>query len=92
VFPAAPWPARSLQGPGPASQWFHIASKADWANLNDGRASFPSADQVGQVLILNLGGNAYRMIVTVYYAGRTLYVKALLSHAEYDRKDWMKCN
>jgi mRNA interferase HigB len=54
----------------------------------DVRRSFNSADQVGRVLIFNLRGSAYRLIATVHFASKTIYVKALLSHAEYDRKEW----
>ena len=43
---------------------------------------WPHANQVGPPS--NLRGNAYRLIVRVSYRGQALYVKALLSHAEYD--------
>jgi mRNA-degrading endonuclease HigB of HigAB toxin-antitoxin module len=37
----------------------------------------------------HLGGN-YRLITRVNYEGKRLYVKALLTHTEYDPKEWLK--
>ena len=73
-----------------ALDWFNVARDAQWNSLQDLRLSYPSADQVGGVLIFNLRGNAYRLIVGVNYAAKTMYVKALLSHAEYTKQEWMK--
>lgn len=47
-------------------------------------------DQVGDVLIFDIMGGSYRLIARVNYPARRLYVKALLTHREYDRKEWMK--
>jgi mRNA interferase HigB len=70
--------------------WFKAATGADWANLDDVRESFPDADQVGEVLVFNIRHNRYRLIATVFYPARTIYLKALLKHKEYDRKEWKK--
>ena len=75
---------------GPLIGWFHVARKASWRGLNDVRRDFPSADQVGNVLIFNIKGNRYRLITRVNYGAGRIFVKALLTHAEYDRKEWMK--
>ena len=70
--------------------WFKCATAARWDNIQDVRQSFPDADQVGQVLVFNIRHNRYRLIVTVFYPSRTIYVKALLTHKEYDREEWKK--
>jgi mRNA interferase HigB len=70
--------------------WFRAARAAHWRSLADVRRSFPDADLVGAVLIFNIRGNRYRLIVTGVFARQALYVKALLTHKEYDRKEWMK--
>ena len=38
--------------------------------------------------MFNIRHNRYRLIVYPAFSRRKLYVKALLSHKEYDRKDW----
>lgn len=71
-----------------AIEWYKKARKADWKSLEDVRRDFPNADQVGDVLIFNIRGNRYRLII-IFGVSR-LYVKALLTHKEYDRKEWMR--
>lgn len=59
-------------------------------HLHEVGRDFPGADQVGDVLIFNVLGGNYRLIAKVSYGmQRIYYVKALLSHSEYGRKDWM---
>lgn len=70
--------------------WFVLAKKADWQSLDDVRRQFPSADQVGRLLIFDLRGNQYRLVVRVSWKSQRLFVKELLSHAQYDRKEWLK--
>jgi mRNA interferase HigB len=54
------------------------------------RREYPSADQVGDVLIFDILGNNYRLITRVRYDAQRIYINALLNHREYDRKEWMK--
>ena len=72
------------------ASWYSASRKARWNGLHDVRRTFPSADQVGSVLIFNVLGGNYRLIATVNYRWQTLFVKALLTHREYDRKEYMK--
>jgi mRNA interferase HigB len=71
-------------------KWFSVAGKSRASSFNEMRRTFPTVDQVGNVLVFNLVGGSYRLIVRVNYAGQTLFVKAVLTHREYDRKEWMK--
>ena len=68
--------------------WYQIARRADWASLADVRAHFPDADLVGELLVFNIRRNRYRLIVFPVFSRARLYVKALLTHKEYDRQDW----
>jgi mRNA interferase HigB len=70
--------------------WFKVARAAHWLSLEDVRQIFRDADQVGAALIFNIRGNRYRLIVTEVFAKQRLYVKALLTHKEYDRGEWKK--
>jgi len=69
--------------------WYKT-TRAAWTNLLDVRQNFGSADQVGHLLVFNIRHNRYRLIAFVAYPKQTLYVKALLTHKEYERKEWMK--
>ena len=70
--------------------WYRAAKRAGWRGLHEVRREFPTVDQVGSVLIFNILGGSYRLIVRVSYPGQKIFFKALLTHKEYDRKEWMK--
>ena len=70
--------------------WYRRARRGRWVWFGDVRADFPSADQIGEVLVFDIGWNSLRLICTVDYPTARVFVKALLTHKEYDRKEWMK--
>ena len=72
------------------ADWFNAAHRADWRSIGDVRAQFATADRVGRVLIFNIRRNAYRLIVRHEFPWNRLFVKAVLTHKEYDRKEWLK--
>lgn len=45
---------------------------------------------MGEVLIFAVLGGSCRLITKVDYPTKCVFVKALLTHREYDRKEWMK--
>jgi len=52
------------------------------------RATFPSADQVGKLTVFNIGGNTARLIAAIHSNRQRIYIRAVLTHAEYVRGDW----
>jgi len=40
--------------------------------------------------VFNIGGNKYRLIVDMDYQYKRVFVKAILTHSEYDQGDWKK--
>jgi mRNA interferase HigB len=74
----------------PLQAWFTQTMAAEWRNFSDLRATFPSADLVGNCTVLNWGGNKYRQIARVFYTNHKVYILRVMTHAEYDREDWAK--
>lgn len=72
----------------PLDSWYHAAKKAHWLNIADVRADYPHADAVGRCTVFNIGGNKYRLIVKMEYEFQAIYVKYILTHAEYDKEEW----
>lgn len=72
----------------PLDAWFRIAKKAEWKNLADVRKTFSSADAVGKWTVFNVKGNRYRLITEINYAFDRIYIRHVLTHAEYDRGIW----
>jgi mRNA interferase HigB len=71
-----------------ALAWYATAKGSDWASFAAVRGTFPDADLVSGLLVFNIRRNRYRLIVYPAFSRRKLYIKALLTHGEYDRKDW----
>jgi mRNA interferase HigB len=52
------------------------------------RALFPNADHVGRLTVFNIGGNTARLIAAIHYNRQKVYVRAILTHADYDEEKW----
>jgi mRNA interferase HigB len=68
--------------------WYKIASKSNWSNLIQVQSVFPSAEAVGNFTVFNIKGNKYRLIVSIDYQRQLIYIKYVLTHAEYDKDAW----
>lgn len=71
-----------------ALAWYRVAKSADWGSFAAVREQYPDADLVNGLLVFNIRQNRFRLIVYPAFSRRKLYIKALLTHKEYDRKDW----
>ncbi|PSB40560.1 type II toxin-antitoxin system HigB family toxin [Chamaesiphon polymorphus] len=72
----------------PLDTWYRIAKSAEWQNLVELREAYPSADLVGIYTVFNIKGNHYRLIAEINYRSGTIFVRNILTHAEYDKEDW----
>jgi mRNA interferase HigB len=77
----------------PLRQWLAIARLAEWTNILDVRQTFPHADAVearsgNTVTVFNIGGNDYRLVVSIKYRWGVVYIRDFLTHAEYDKDSW----
>lgn len=70
------------------AHWYDLARRYEFSTLADLRAVFPSADQVGKLTVFNVGGNKVRLIAAVHYNRKKIYIRAVLTHAEYDAGKW----
>jgi mRNA interferase HigB len=73
---------------GPLDAWFRVAKKASWRSLPDVRKIFSNADAVGRWTVFNIKGNQYRLITEINYFTRRIYIRHVLTHADYDRGGW----
>jgi len=71
-----------------ALAWYRVAKSAEWDSFAAVRKQFPDADLVNGLLIFHIRQNRLRLIVYPAFSRRKLYIKALLTHKEYDRKGW----
>lgn len=70
------------------THWYRTLKKSYVANFVELRGLFPQADQVGGLTVFNIGGNKARLIVAIHYNRQKVYIRAVLTHAEYDEGKW----
>lgn len=75
-------------GIGALNDWYALVKDADWSNLSDIRQDFNSVDYVGNDrYVFNIRGNRYRLIVMIFFDIRTVYIRFLGTHVQYDKID-----
>ena len=73
----------------PALQhWYSLMKEKHFGSFVELRAIFPSADQVGKLTVFNIGGGKARLIAAIHYNRRKVYIRAVLTHDEYDKGKW----
>jgi mRNA interferase HigB len=70
------------------AHWYANMKHGTFPNFAELRAAFPTADRVGKLTVFNIGGNKVRLIAAIHYNRRKIYVRAVLTHAEYDEGRW----
>jgi mRNA interferase HigB len=74
----------------PLRAWHAIMESQPFDDFNALRETFPSADYVDGLTVFNIGGNKYRLIASIHYNRRKACIRAVLTHAEYDRGNWRR--
>ncbi|HYW11453.1 MAG TPA: type II toxin-antitoxin system HigB family toxin [Longimicrobium sp.] len=71
----------------PLKVWREIIRRSTFASPHEAKTQFPTADFLGDGLtVFDIGGNKYRLVVTMRYKYQIVYIGHVLTHAEYDRK------
>ncbi len=74
----------------PLDAWYRVAKKAEWKNLMEVRQMFPTADAAEEFSVFNIKGNAYRLITEINYQTGRIFLRHVLTHAEYSKGGWKK--
>ncbi|MGK7943435.1 MAG: type II toxin-antitoxin system HigB family toxin [Microcystaceae cyanobacterium] len=72
--------------------WYDRILKSNFTNFAELRQRFPSADLVGNFTVFNISGNNYRLITYIDYQAQIIFVRAVLTHADYDKENWKNDN
>lgn len=71
---------------GALNAWYSIVKDQDWANIADLRQFSNSVDYVGNDrYVFNIRGNKYRLIAMVFFDIRTVFIRFVGTHREYDQ-------
>jgi mRNA interferase HigB len=69
----------------PLKEWYQEASKADWKSPNEVKTQFGNVSIIGNKrLVFNIAGNKYRLIVSVNFKYKCMYVCFVGTHRQYD--------
>jgi mRNA interferase HigB len=74
--------------PDAFAKWYDLVYNNRFRSFNDVRRTFPSADLVGDLVVFNIRGNRYRLVARFVYEKGRVYIRRVLTHAEYDVGDW----
>lgn len=72
----------------PLQDFRRKVEKGSFANFAALRAVFRSVDKVGECFVFNIAGNKYRLVAWVHFGQGRLFVKAVMTHSEYDKGKW----
>jgi mRNA interferase HigB len=76
---------RQREADEPLQAWRKLIERSSFESFADLRRAFNSVDKVGNYFVFNIAGNRYRLIAAIHFNTQTLYVRAVFTHAEYDR-------
>ncbi len=73
--------------------WRTATRWAIWKSFADVKGTFRSADQItlpngSRIVVFDICGGAFRLITAIHYNKSIVYIRRLLTHAEYSKEDW----
>lgn len=71
----------------PLMSWYNITIEPQFKDFNDLKKSFGQVDYVEGKYIFNIG-SAYRLVTAIHFNRQMVFIRHVLTHAEYDRGKW----
>ena len=68
--------------------WYKLMKRGNFRSFVELHTAFPHADQVKNLTVFNIGGNKARLIAAIHYNRQKIYIRAILTHGEYDKGKW----
>jgi mRNA interferase HigB len=72
----------------PLRSWFKVLEKTNFLNFAELRNTFNSVDKVDDLYVFNVHGNHVRVVAQIKFRGKRVFIRLVLTHAEYDKGDW----
>lgn len=76
------------QSEAPLQGWRRVIEKNRFAHWAELKATFNTVDKVGEWAVFDIGGNKYRLIAYIRFEKQIVYIKAILTHRDYDKGAW----
>ena len=69
----------------PIETWFREALKADWTSPADIKEKYRNASFLkNNRVVFNIHGNKYRLVVKIHYNLKTIFIRFIGTHEQYD--------
>lgn len=72
----------------PLQDFRNLIEHGTYGSFAQLKATFFSVDKVGERFVFNIGGNKYRLIAAIAFQAQLVWVKAVLTHDQYDKGEW----
>lgn len=70
----------------PLNRWYKQAVVAEWSNFTDVKQTFNATDFIGNDrYVFDIGGNNYRLVALIHFKKRTLYIRFIGTHKQYEQ-------
>jgi len=76
------------QAEEPLLGWRRVIEKNRFGNWAELKSSFNAIDRVGELTVFDIAGNKYRLIAYIRFEKQIVYIKAVLTHQDYDKGAW----
>jgi mRNA interferase HigB len=70
--------------------WYRVTASGRWENFAELKQVFGTADFVAPFVVFNIGGNKYRLVAEINFRSKTVFIRHILTHKEYDEGKWRK--
>ena len=72
----------------PLQAWRTLVESRAFTNFAELKTAFNATDKVGDYYVFDIGGNKYRLIAYIRFEKQIVYIKAVLTHRDYDKGAW----
>ena len=72
-------------------EWYGKTKQAEWKCFADMKNTFNSLDAVGnQRYVFNIKGSDFRYVVLIQFTPKTVYIRFVATHKEYEKRKDIK--
>lgn len=68
--------------------WYRVMKDNEFKSFAELKAAFNSVDKVEHLFVFNVGGNKLRLIASIHFNRKKVFIRHILTHKAYDKGHW----
>ena len=73
------------------NRWYELMESGDFSDFSQLKHHFNACDTVGNDrFVFNVSGNRYRLVAMIHFSKRTVYIRFIGTHDQYNKIDCSK--